>query len=113
MATNIIYTRPYTGGPYYSLPVPGTYPPRNVRLPVNGTSIATLPNYYHHLYSPPAATAMITTTTITTTTTTTMPCYPLASPIVYFPGTASHDYPLLGFYYHAPSRKMPTGMDFS
>lgn len=41
--TDIIYTQPWTGGPYYRVPIANTYPPQYARLPVNGTSVATLP----------------------------------------------------------------------
>lgn len=52
MSYNIIYTMPYTGGPYYSVPIAGTYPPQNAKLPVNGTSVASMPAAYYYQTAP-------------------------------------------------------------
>lgn len=43
MSHNFIFTQPYTSGPYFKAPIPGTYPPQMTKLPVNGTSYATMP----------------------------------------------------------------------
>lgn len=41
VGNHIVTSRPWTGGSYYRVPVNGTYPAQNIRLPVNGTSWTT------------------------------------------------------------------------
>lgn len=55
MPFHVMDTTGLNGGPYYVVPVPGTYPPQQVRMPVNSTPIANMP-VHHPFPGPPVIT---------------------------------------------------------
>lgn len=53
VGNKMVASRPWTGGPYYRVPVNnGTYPTQNIRLPVDGTSWTPLQPYTYQTFVP-------------------------------------------------------------